>query len=215
MHSDTPTVSLQVPGTAHRTSARVWEQEPHSGTERRHLRLLLSGELSRRLIQNLQGYGREYRKGRALGELLDEVSALLQAPRELRIQGHRACKDRWKGEAVRVRPRRPCPCTSHCPGAAVSAALAQSEHPVGSTLAEVPGRALSLNFYLSSQQPTQEAQTCCLVLCSLAEKSRARSTGHMWPCTTGVPPLPPHRGAPRARVAVTGVSGVSCGLLKA
>lgn len=49
-----------------------------------------SRELSRCLLQNLLGYGGECVEGRALGELLDEVSALLQAPRELGVQGHRA-----------------------------------------------------------------------------------------------------------------------------
>lgn len=73
---------------------RVCEPEPHSSTKKRCLRLPWSGELRRRLTQNLLGYGRECRKGRALRELQHEVSALLQAPCELRVQGHRACEER-------------------------------------------------------------------------------------------------------------------------
>lgn len=78
-------------------SAPVGEREPHSSAKRRHVGLPQSRELSRRLIQNFLGYGGEYGKGRALRELLDEVSALLQAPRELGVQGHGACADRGKG----------------------------------------------------------------------------------------------------------------------
>lgn len=45
-------------------------------------------------MQNFLGDGSECSVGSALGELLDEVTALLQAPGELGIQGNRACKSK-------------------------------------------------------------------------------------------------------------------------
>ena len=52
-----------------------------------------SGEPRRRLAENLLGDGGERGEGGAVGEVLDEVPAILQAPRELGVQGHRA----WVG----------------------------------------------------------------------------------------------------------------------
>lgn len=68
-------------------------------TARRHKRgLPWLGEPSRRLAQNLLGYGGERGEGGTVREIPDEVSTFLQAPRELRVQRHRACQGRGQGK---------------------------------------------------------------------------------------------------------------------
>lgn len=56
---------------------------------------------SRHPVQNFLDNGSERGVGSALGELLDEVTALLQAPGELGVQGNRACNSKGQGRADR------------------------------------------------------------------------------------------------------------------
>lgn len=123
-------------------------------------------------------------KGRAVGKLLDKVSALLQAPRELRVQGHRACEDRGKGKGAEHGVWEVTP--THLPlcRSCRHAALAQSGRPSASLwLRGLEGP--ELNFYFDGHQTTQQVQLCFLGHCPLSESARqalgTRGHAHVYP----------------------------------